>query len=442
LVQIKMSSSNIIMSPCELVKNPWTFTVDSPPPMPDSNYTAQFKSNGNYLSISNTGVVSMSKTPQNLYVRSFNGVSYILTTVLIDTNGNYGVVTSSGTGELVTGSNLATQTNVILSKDGSIFNIQTGVRYVPSTDGTSLLPGGTPGQWLFTPTTCDLGSAVPPGKYIIGFNIISTKGNKVYMIVSNGVLTLVSDPPTPTNFSNYVWNYDTNKMLSSNCVSKNYIAYNSKSPTIGLSTTVSGASAVNFLNNAIGLDPITFIVPTNSGPIPYSCAAETIIQSQMFFYYSIESTIPTSIGAGSYKIQFGNSCINSSGQMDNCNNSAFWEYDPKANTLINTLNGQCLLNTNTDVCSSNALTVGSCSDTSKSARFILGENGQLYDPVTSLCYNNPSTSSRSVENYNNQVIENFNDKNEKSIISIVVFVCLVVAFCALGFFFLRKNKRN
>lgn len=410
------------MVPCELASSQWTFTKDSPSSVADGNYYIQYGNSGNYLNSSGTAI-SVSKTQQSFYVRTYSGTTYLLTVDPIDSKMTYGVVTTtSSESKLIVATGLQVQNNIILTQDNSIFNVQSGVRYVPAPDN-SVIPGNGKGQWNFTPVPCNIGTRFPTGSYIIN-------SNNNYLIANNGILTITSQVPAITTFPQYIWYYDSNTgKLSTQCgTTPYYINYDSKSQLIGLSTTAS--TSVVLTGSYIVLDPVTVAVVSVGNVIGYSC----LTPSSQWNINSVTTPPVSSMVAGSYQLKLNGLCVNSNGQMDSCSNAGFWEYNPTVNTLTNTLSGECLLNKSSGICALESLTVGSCDDLKTSGRFILGTNGQLYDPVTNLCYTQAPQNVR--ENY----MENYLGKEKRWVFPLIVSLCLLLAFLGIYIMYRRKRK--
>ncbi len=441
-------SKNISMVPCPLATQKWSFSTSTPSSIPDGEYSVKYVprapsgQDAGYLKydpVTKNMVVTKNTVENASYgifsVRTYGGQhSIILESVLVDNpsiDGKsaklYGSITASEPSGDLSFIPAVGPTTVLFAVEKSVgdtnlFSIYmpgNGSYYVPQF-GDAVPEGGAPNPvkqlslvswahqedaygWQFTPVNCSRTEAVPSGQYIIKYEEKYLRINPA----SGGELQLTMQSPTQNNFASYMWSYNKDTGQLSNCVGPNqYMSINydplSVSTNIGqlvgvspssftpvnMAKTSSGmvielnATSKSFLNVvSTFLDPSTTYVP-----IALGCNTAT---SHDWILTNYDVTRPESIPTGRYLLRMGDLCIDSTGALASCSSNPFWDYSAETSTLRDSVSGKCLINPSTSMCDMKALTVGDCASEGAN-RFILGKDGQLFDPGLNLCYTQSS----------------------------------------------------
>jgi len=397
--------------PCSMVTKSWTFTASAPSSIPQGVYVVKYTKNGvsKYLSsptnMSNVILVNTPEESNPFYVRWYGDKRTIATTNIpyIDSPTKmYCVLVGRPDTALQVSSGYAESPIVFAEEPGlgfSIYNTELNVRYVPDGSGVNVVPAnsGTPfGDqvlWEFMPQPC------PPQNDILESGQFFIKHSDTYLrSTQDSLLTIEVNPPTPANVDEYIWTYDKDNKKLYNCIGSglfNYIAYNPNLSFTNVGQVVevskSASSTVDVLKAgpywSIILDANTqsalasILYSGKEVPIAASCQSTTAVWS----FDKIDVPEPEHIAGGVYKVQIDSMCLKSDGTLSSeCGADSMWVYNG-GSLLQNVQTQKCLVNLSENSCDSKNLTVGDCGSNG-SARFVLGVNGQLFDPVLKLCY--------------------------------------------------------
>lgn len=460
---------SITMLPESMVQTKWQYSAELPPSISEGVYKISYKRKSEgpegttgvvYLNprkTNNNAIATTDDSTAAWYVRNYNGQMYIISCGLqSDGRGDnvFGSLIfpySDGKGAVQNANGMLPTTLVFANTDlgGIIYSTQTGEKLVPINTGASaddnyIVPfsgahnvtdSDTYG-WVFERISCASTGEIAPGNYVI------QKGTEYLQVAESGELRMVNTPPTPANFRSYVWTYSGNKLFNCNNMA---VAYNPASPLAKVGSgeseivfgqvvqcSSSASSPVKIMQWSSGF-VITLDEATSCGlntvniqgsqiPIAMSCISSVMLWTLTSF----EVPPPASIGSGIYQLKQGSNCISRDGQLtDQCGSDSYWSYDG-VSKLMHQVTGQCLINPSAGICDMKDLVVGSC-DNPGAARFVLGQGGNMYDPVTHLCYSGPG----GVESYSsrrNDVVyrENFDIKRSKDWLIPLIFVIVIL----------------
>jgi len=401
---------------------PWTFSVPaSPPAMAPGNYTIVWNGtnvNGQCLALdNNNNVVTTSSGCGGAYwyftSQILSGTtSYYLNYVpngWTTSQGNAQTIVPTGNSDNCTSENQLVYSNdqttvsslpIQISTDNTIFNNDCSYYYVPSSTGKMIVASTdqpSSANWKFTSVSCPTPTAVATGLYSISFQDSTKTTQYLTAVLNDPNFGNIIKWTSTFNMATCAWNYDaTAKTLSTGCSSSPmYLYFNPSNPTFAeLTATQSSASTTVVLtSNIIMVSDYQALCPLSAKGIMilYSCLSPTATMSVT----SLESVPPTTLmTTGNYNLKYGGQCLT----VDTSNNvtlttcpahPTIWTYDNTKNTL--SYNGQCLLNNNLTCGTNTPLSLGDCTKTAQSQRFVMGQNGRLFDPVLKFCYSPTGT---------------------------------------------------
>ena len=442
---------------------PWSFSVPpAPSPLPNGNYTLIWTGSngptGQCLALdanNNVNVTSVncsnaiwyftSETTQgNTYYylnyvpngyETAHGVAYT-----IIPNGS-SINCQSETQLIYTNDNSSvTSLPIQLSQDNTIFNNDCSYYYMPTSDGKQIIATtdhDSSSQWKIAAVPCPVPTLVASGMYSISFTDASHNTQYLTAVMNDVTYGNVIKFTPKFNLATCAWNYDASKKtLSTACGgSTMYLYFDPQNLSFAKLTSnlEQACTSVMMGNNIVITSSYQALIPSVSMGIieNYSCLSSLAAMSVL----ELQSPAPTLLMAnGNYNIRYGNQCLNVDGNnvvLETCPaHPAIWTYDNKNNTL--SFRGQCLLNPNIACGSLQALTLGDCSNTAQSQRFVLGKNGQMYDPLLKFCYSPTGTTLLSGTANNNDV--NFTKSNRESAwnvkliyTALFVFVFLIIS---------------
>jgi len=403
-----MITSNV----CSSASSQWSFVAPGPPSsIPSGNYSIQWKPTQQYLTVdpSSFAVSATSTTAVPFYYEiETPGSDYQVSCVTLGpetpkqgystsliTNGIQGNCNSQTQLMYVTDA-LQTATFCIqLSTDGTIFETN-GCNWYFEAAGNVVAaePVTDPNikNWTFAPLASPSVTALPSGLYSIYHKDI-------------GYAYLLRNDPTygdilkfqPTfDLSVCAFQWDASKKTLTSACSSNQVEYlylDPSNPKWAKFTTDSSKALTTLTLYDSGLvlssyQNLAASLVTLLG-ISYSS-----LYPSTFSVLPLTTPAPTPLPSGFYTLKFQNQCVSVSGTSvslnADCSKATVFEYDSSKNTLQ--ANGQCLLNPNVSCSNLSAgVTVGDCSNTAQSQRFLLGQNNSLFDPVLQFCYG-PSSS--------------------------------------------------
>jgi hypothetical protein len=482
-----MSSGTVLPGICA-VSGPWTFVASTPSaPIQAGVYTAQYNG-GSYLAKPTSGTaVTMVPTvdPATCYwymssyldagsgstflavfpAQSIDPLSQTLTPLLyIADPGKGNCAASLNLGS--TTSDPPVMTNGIYFgvdpedlKKQSIYSPGCSLRYIPSSDGKTLVPtqdADTQSLWQFTqvtfpvPTTGllptsqfyyvqwnfpDHGGIYITDNQSSAFGFSDTYDFAATQLNVNGALAFSCSTNSPMQFNPASIFYATSA-TSAGSVNAKVTATTSEIYVDG--GPLSGFQVVPYCRKQGGVAGITSII------VPPIFSIITSSNPWTYQVTSIETTGLTSLPSGNYTIQYGSDkkwCLQADGSLGLCSTAApIWTYNSDTQQLNTGANYLKAGDPKIVTCGPfHPFEVTTNSQDGDTRRFFLTTNNKLYDSATGLCY----SSSVELNNFpRSRLYDVFRDAKQVlpwTIIIVVSIIVLLTIVTVIGHFVKKRR---
>lgn len=290
--------------------------------------------------------------------------------------------------------------SVVPTQSNAIFDPVCKTYFVPSDDKGSV---GSSAQedlgWIFSALQCRSPPTRAAGLYSISF--LDKNKTRQYLkpstVPAYKGFVLGSTPEFKLTECAFRYDPEATHTLSTGCGSQVlYLGQDPLTLLLGVLTEdLQKALRIDLGTNSILVGSGLGLVPSVSGgPARFYSCLSTLVES--WTVESLQISAPDSIQSGDYVVKLRDQCLSfDSGNqkkavLGSCGGAPTWTYDQNARTLRiknpDPKKDLCLLNPSTSCSNLGPLVVGPCTDQSKSGRFILGSNGNMYDPLLGFCY--------------------------------------------------------